>query len=766
MQVWLLPLGAGRVQSGKRVLISRTPDLTPMGKDLALGYFRGAKPRARLWLPVSTQKAGHTLVAWNREARRAEIDEAFPLANQVLNQPLHTAVLDPIDWQQLGEEADLAVQRAEAGPPTAGLVELAYALDQKPVPAAEPQMAFLAAKVLVVAKENSPVSALPEVTVLAAALPRLQFRTSNGMAPAGTSRQLRLRPQSSRSGEPPLAGTNGGPVRIEPRAGSREGKLGLAELPLVLAPRPQGPTLPIRPIQARGIPNAGQVNLVTFRQASGVFRPFLTLPGEPLAGVELAYPVMRGIGAELVLGAVVELPLPPSRGTAAHLSLEEHTPVQPQPYLEPPASVKLSAPVLDPPLSSLRALAVRSRNPVDSRRPATVATGERADYRPEIERLPSLEGLGPRTPLMGRLIGGPATAATGKTSPMVREEGWPVPVSGQTAAVALPLGSGYSPASHAGSAGTPGLAVRLFALPHDRLLPRDAARRPSSQLEPFAAKGFVILSSSRLKLRTGDQRSLTSRFRVSLPSLPKLPNVPKWGAGVVMAVAVAVFLSTGTPPASGTITPSEPSAWTNFQQTIMKRAAIALTDDFRSGLGDWTGKEGWGKSWSFDNTGFVRTGALALYSPSVTLNDYRFEFLGQIEKKALSWVVRAADLENYQTVRLELGHGGPVPRAYVVRYPVVNGKRGKETRTDLPLAVTPDTVYRVAMDVHGADHVLMVQGQVVDSWTEENLPRGGVGFFSGAGERARLRWIGVWHQYDALGRLCAYLAPRQPGSIQ
>jgi hypothetical protein len=31
--------------------------------------------------------------------------------------------------------------------------------------------------------------------------------------------------------------------------------------------------------------------------------------------------------------------------------------------------------------------------------------------------------------------------------------------------------------------------------------------------------------------------------------------------------------------------------------------------------------------------------------------------------------------------------------------------------------------------------------------------------FANRGERARLRWVEVSHQYDALGRVCAYLAP-------
>ncbi len=39
------------------------------------------------------------------------------------------------------------------------------------------------------------------------------------------------------------------------------------------------------------------------------------------------------------------------------------------------------------------------------------------------------------------------------------------------------------------------------------------------------------------------------------------------------------------------------------------------------------------------------------------------------------------------------------------------------------------------------------------------LQHGGIGFFSARGEESRVRWVQVTHQYDMLGRLCAYLAP-------
>jgi hypothetical protein len=90
---------------------------------------------------------------------------------------------------------------------------------------------------------------------------------------------------------------------------------------------------------------------------------------------------------------------------------------------------------------------------------------------------------------------------------------------------------------------------------------------------------------------------------------------------------------------------------------------------------------------------------------------------------------------------------------------VIDGKAQKRVDTLAPIEARPDMLYRVSMDVHGDTYLLAVQGKIVDSWSEPRLARGGVGFFSPRGEESRLRWVQVTHQYDMLGRLCAYLAP-------
>ncbi len=191
-----------------------------------------------------------------------------------------------------------------------------------------------------------------------------------------------------------------------------------------------------------------------------------------------------------------------------------------------------------------------------------------------------------------------------------------------------------------------------------------------------------------------------------------------------------------------------------------ERAAVAITDDFRNGLADWQGAGDWARSWSYDASGFVRTGALALMAPSRDLTDYRMEFLGQIERRGMGWVVRAADLRNYYALKLVVVTGdGPVPQVALIRYPVINGAAGAASQQLLGLDGRPDSVYRVQTEVREDYFAVSIQGKIVDSWTDARLKRGGIGLFSGKGELSRVRWVGLWHQYDTLGRLCALLAP-------
>jgi hypothetical protein len=214
--------------------------------------------------------------------------------------------------------------------------------------------------------------------------------------------------------------------------------------------------------------------------------------------------------------------------------------------------------------------------------------------------------------------------------------------------------------------------------------------------------------------------------------------------------------SSGGPAASASLLKA---GWSSVKQNISERAGLEIYDDFRSGLSSWQGRDDWSSSWGYDQTGFVRTGSLALYTPTMNLSDYKFEFLGRVDKKGMGWVFRAKDLDNYYVTKVVVTRNGRLPVASVVHYAVIKGKEGPHKETPLPFQVQADTLYRVRVELRGSDFTTSVQDQVVDTWSDDRLKKGGIGFFNSKGEQSLLRWVTVSHQYDTLGRLCAMLAP-------
>ena len=273
-------------------------------------------------------------------------------------------------------------------------------------------------------------------------------------------------------------------------------------------------------------------------------------------------------------------------------------------------------------------------------------------------------------------------------------------------------------------------------------------RHPALRVRPI---DLVTMDDQKL-LR---QQLRTPWFTRMLTAWDRVPSAARMSAAAV-SLSIVVLVALSFLPQD--VQASWPSTFVTARQNIVRRAAVALTDDFRTGLSAWEGDEGWENGWSYDAAGFARVGPFAIYRPSLALSDYRMEFFGQIEKRGLGWAVRARDRNNYYAMKLIHAGQGPVPAVVFQRYPVIDGKAGPVAERKVNQQFQRDTLYQVQVKVAGSDFSLTIQGKIVDSWSESRLPSGGVGFFTGKGEQARLRWVGVWHQYDALGRLCALLA--------
>jgi hypothetical protein len=198
---------------------------------------------------------------------------------------------------------------------------------------------------------------------------------------------------------------------------------------------------------------------------------------------------------------------------------------------------------------------------------------------------------------------------------------------------------------------------------------------------------------------------------------------------------------------------------TRLRQAIATRAAVSVGDTFHGGMESWgTGPKSWAPGWSHSPDGYVRVGDLALFQPTRNFSDYRLEFYGQIEKKSISWVMRAKDKQNYYAMKFKVVEPGLRPVIAMVHYPVVDGKKGHRIETPLSVMVHNNTPYHVTVDVRGNHFTASIEGEQVDSWTDDAPGTGAVGFFSEAGEAARLYWAKVSKNQDWIGHFCSYLA--------
>ena len=203
--------------------------------------------------------------------------------------------------------------------------------------------------------------------------------------------------------------------------------------------------------------------------------------------------------------------------------------------------------------------------------------------------------------------------------------------------------------------------------------------------------------------------------------------------------------------------PSGPVA--HLRQAIADRAAVSWSDTFRSGMEAWgAGAKSWAPGWTRSADGYVQPGPLAIFRPTVSYTDYTLEFFGQIERKSMDWVVLARDNQNYYAMKFTVVQPGPRPVIAMAHYSVVGGKQVGYSETPLDVVVPNSRPMQVLVDVKGNRFTASVDGEEVDSWTDDAPSTGGVGFFAEAGEKARLYWMKVSRNEDFLGRVCAYLS--------
>jgi hypothetical protein len=150
------------------------------------------------------------------------------------------------------------------------------------------------------------------------------------------------------------------------------------------------------------------------------------------------------------------------------------------------------------------------------------------------------------------------------------------------------------------------------------------------------------------------------------------------------------------------------------------------------------GGGGWTTTWGADAPN-NKGKQIAIYRPSMTMPDYRFEFRGEIERKAMGWIFRAQNPKTYYVMKLEVIKPGVKPLVALVKYAVIDGKETTRTQVMLPFEVKTSTVYQVRLDVKGDKFTTYIQDKLVDYWTDDRIKLGGTGFYTETGERSQIK---------------------------
>jgi hypothetical protein len=265
--------------------------------------------------------------------------------------------------------------------------------------------------------------------------------------------------------------------------------------------------------------------------------------------------------------------------------------------------------------------------------------------------------------------------------------------------------------------------------------------------DPFW-KSYNGRTAAKSNLKTGGASfGVVTLFGVALLLLVRhwFPD-PGHGSGIEQASAEEVVSAA----------PSRPKPHTHEEEQAVSRGPLAWLgdalgskqtreerDDFHHGLKDWAAPDGAERKaggWLVRD-GKLRPGPMRLWRPTLTAKDYRVQFLGQIEKKAVAWSFRASDASNYYASKIVLRRPGEVAGASLVRWAVINAHADAPVELPLPVTLQRDKPYEIAFAAAGSSFRTSIDGHMVDEWVDKRLKTGGVGLFSDQGETALIHWI-------------------------
>jgi hypothetical protein len=93
-----------------------------------------------------------------------------------------------------------------------------------------------------------------------------------------------------------------------------------------------------------------------------------------------------------------------------------------------------------------------------------------------------------------------------------------------------------------------------------------------------------------------------------------------------------------------------------------------------------------------------------------------------------------------------------------VRYVVMNGREWDRVQLPLPLTLERGGNYNVRLSVQDDHFITYLNGQVISSWSDKRLHRGGIGFFDDVDDPQKVAWVNLSERDSFMGRMLAHFS--------
>ena len=291
-------------------------------------------------------------------------------------------------------------------------------------------------------------------------------------------------------------------------------------------------------------------------------------------------------------------------------------------------------------------------------------------------------------------------------------------------------------------------------------------------------------AAHRKEARLASSQALREEEEIELWAVSKSKRKPiKYGSSAGQTASMFAFIVVGGLLVLAVMMPGPGSSGTSFPpmtldpalkrglferisssigDVVRTHAPVTLHQDFSDGWQGWTtgALRRIDDPRHIDDPRLIGAAApiLRIWNRSTAMQNYQMEFSGEIEKKSLSWAFRAADERNYYATKIVITKPGPLPNAGLVRYVMMNGREWDRVQLPLPLTLERGGSYRVRVSVQDDRFITYLNGQVISSWSDKRLHRGGIGFFEDVDDPQKVAWVNLSEHDSFMGRMLAHFS--------